>query len=248
MTASAAGSDESPGWVERTSSTLRPTAEVHSSALPNPERHSWRYRSSGRPSIEETVRGPPLSPVNTYEFKSIGSAINVGRSAVNAFSSRASSSALLVSVLCTNSMRRRRALSPSQASLTASLARRVLSLSVAGRGREESRSHTARVSPTISGMTCCRVGGDGGRDGGSLRVKRVDGGVVGGVLLTARPFFMEACMRFGEDGGVSCEGVLWARATRVRQTTEISKEARCDWVGVVEKYRIKARPYIGTRA
>ena len=76
------------------------------------------------------------------------------------------------------------------------------------------------------GMTGCRVGGEGGRDGGSLRMNRVDGGVAGGVVPTARPFLPPTRARFGEDGGDSCEGVLWERATSARQTTEISNEAR----------------------
>ncbi len=198
MTASVAGSDESPGWLVSTSSTLCPTAAVHSSALPNPVRHARRYRSSGRSRIEETDRGPPLSLVNTYAFRRIGSVISVGRFAVKTPSSRANSSALWMVLVCTDSMRCRRALSPSQASLTASRARRVVSLSASGRGREESRSHTTRVSPTIGGITICGVGGEGGRDGGSLRMKRDDGGVVGGVTR-GRP---------GEDGGVRCEGIL----------------------------------------
>ena len=69
-------------------------------------------------------------------------------------------------LICTNSIRRSRALSSSQPSLTASHARRVVSLSVSGRGSEKSRSHTARVSLTVGGTTVCGSGGEGGRDGG----------------------------------------------------------------------------------
>jgi len=149
-----------------TSTTLCPTAAVHCSALPNPVRHPRRYRSSGRLSIDATARGPPLALVGTYALSRIGSAISVGRSAFRAPSSRASSSALWIILMCTTYIRRR---SPSQASLTASRARRVDSLSASGWVSEESRPHTVRVSPTIGGTTVCGSGGEGGRDGGSLR-------------------------------------------------------------------------------
>jgi hypothetical protein len=150
--------------------------------------------------MEGMVRGPPFSTVNTYVFRMMGSAIRVGRSAVKVPSSRASSVGSRVVIVCTDSKSRRRARSPSHASLTASRARRVVSFSASGRGREESRSHTARVSPTTGGMKGSMVGGEGGRDGGSFKVNLVDGGVVGGVLPAGRPFFP---IRFGEDGGVN---------------------------------------------
>jgi len=184
ITASPAILDESPAWFVSTSSTLCPTAAVHSSALRNPVRHPTRYRSSGRPSDEATDRGPPLSLVNTYALSRIGSAISVGRSAVKAPSSCAWTSVPWIILICTNSVSRRRALSPSQASLTTSRARRMASLSASGPGSEESRSHTTRVSLIIGGTTICGSGGERGRDGGSLRLHRVDG-----VVPTARPSF-----------------------------------------------------------
>jgi hypothetical protein len=66
-------------------------------------------------------------------------------------------------------------------------------------------------------------------------MNHVDGGVVGGVLPTARPFFLLTSARFDEDGGISCEGVPWAKAIGARQTIEIFKETRQAWVGVVGK-------------
>ena len=94
ITASPAGSDESPSWFVSTSSTLCPTAAVRPSALPNPVRQPRRYRSSGpgKPSIEGTDRGRPLSLVNAYAFSRIGSAISIGKSAIKALSLCASSS------------------------------------------------------------------------------------------------------------------------------------------------------------
>lgn len=100
----------------------------------------------------------------------------------------------------------RRVWSSSQASLTASRAKRVVSLSALGRGNEESRLHTARVSPMIGGRKW-KVGRTGWW---KLEIKPRGPGRGGAVVPTARPFFpfTPTGARFGEGGGVRCGGVL----------------------------------------
>ena len=84
--------------------------------------------------------------------------------------------------------------------------KRVVSLSESGRGNEESRLHTARVSLTIGG----RKWKVGRAVWWKLEIKPRGPGRGGAVVPTARPFFpfTPTGARFGEGGGVRCGGVL----------------------------------------
>jgi len=94
------------------------------------------------------------------------------------------------------------------------------------------------------------LGGDGGREGGSLRVNRV-GGRFNEEILPEVTRLVEG-MSCGEPGGdVGGEGVTWGRlanATSALQMMEIKKVAKVAWEGRVVVYRANACAYTGTSA
>jgi len=128
-----------------------------------------------------------------------------------------------------------RAASASNASFTASEGRLSVSLEREGFGSVESKLYKAFASSAAEEAI---AGGEGGRDPGSFIVKRLAGGVVGGVVVAPKRFMKvidigapdvaeaEFARERGEDG-------RWESATTACQMIEIRNVANDAWLHVV---------------
>jgi hypothetical protein len=109
-------------------------------------------------------------------------------------------------------------------------------------------SQSTRASAAADGVTEV-LGGDDGREGGSLRANRVGDGVTGEVL----PEVARCLLVKGVDCGKPSDdvGFTWgrlAKATSALQMIEIKKVAKVVWEGRVVVYRTNARAYTGMSA
>ena len=95
-----------------------------------------------------------------------------------------------------------------------------------------SKSYNVRASDAALGIGTCV--GEGGREPGSFIEKRLGGGVVGGVADEPKRL-----LRALDDAADNAETEFdrdrtadgrWDRATRERQITLMSVDARVDWV------------------
>jgi len=177
----------------------------YSSARPNPDRHPFLYSSSETPIREATValEIDGRLPVNRPR-KRIGKAIRIGRSPVKVSTSAKDSASVLsnpMNGLSAASNKLVRTLRSANASSTASRAILVASPSADGRGRSNISSCNAFASAADVDATIS-IGGEGGREGGSLSVNRPDGGVIGGVPPDDAGCFLDKLGNIlGEPGG-----------------------------------------------